>query len=112
MGPHPQDGEPVHVLAGRFGPYVKHGKINASLPKGKTPEELTLGEAVSLLAGRAERQGTKPAKRGRTAKSAARAPAKTAKAPAKAGKGKATTAKKAASATAAPRKRASRTAAE
>src|SRR3954468_24149904 len=112
MGPHPQDGEPVHVLAGRFGPYVKHGKINASLPKGKAPEELTLDEAVSLLAGRAERQGTKPAKRGRTAKAAARAPAKTAKAPTKAGKAKATTAKKAASATAAPRKRASRTAAE
>jgi DNA topoisomerase I len=110
MGPHPQDGEPVHVLAGRFGPYVKHGKINASLPKGKTPEELTLDEAVSLLAGRAERQGAKPAKRGRTAK-AAKAPVKAAKGPAKAGKAKATTAKKAEPA-AATRKRANRTAAE
>ncbi|MFO1038744.1 MAG: type I DNA topoisomerase [Geminicoccaceae bacterium] len=58
MGPHPEDGEPVQVLSGRFGPYVKHGKLNASLPKGTTPETLTMDQAVALLQGRAERAGT------------------------------------------------------
>jgi DNA topoisomerase-1 len=37
LGPHPEDGEPLQILAGRFGPYVKHGKLNASLPKGGRP---------------------------------------------------------------------------
>ena len=53
LGGHPESGEPVHVMAGRFGPYVKSGKINATLPKGTTPEEMTLEIAVPLLAARA-----------------------------------------------------------
>ena len=57
LGPHPEDGEPIVVMPGRFGPYVKHGKLNASLPKGKPPEELTVAEAVELLAGRAAKVG-------------------------------------------------------
>jgi DNA topoisomerase-1 len=57
LGPHPEDGEPVVVLAGRFGPYVKHGKINASLRKDTTPESLTMEEALGLLAGKAEKPG-------------------------------------------------------
>ena len=51
-GPHPKDGEPVQLLPGRFGPYVKHGKLNASLPKAATPETFTLEQAVQLLADR------------------------------------------------------------
>ena len=43
LGKHPKDGEPVHILAGRFGPYVKHGKLNASLPKSRAPEDLLDG---------------------------------------------------------------------
>ena len=53
LGAHPETGEPIHVMAGRFGPYVKSGKINATLPKGTAPEELTLEEALPLLAARA-----------------------------------------------------------
>ncbi|MDP3403884.1 MAG: type I DNA topoisomerase [Brevundimonas sp.] len=53
LGAHPQTGEPVHVMAGRFGPYVKSGKINATLPKGTAPEDMTLEVAVPLLAARA-----------------------------------------------------------
>ena len=66
LGAHPETGEPVHVMAGRFGPYVKSGKINATLPKGTTPEDLTMEQALPLLAARA-----------------AAAPAKGKKAPAK-----------------------------
>ncbi len=53
LGPHPEDGEPVTLHAGRFGAYVKHGKLNATLPKGRSVEDLTLEEAVALLAAKA-----------------------------------------------------------
>jgi DNA topoisomerase-1 len=53
LGPHPSDGAPVQLFDGRFGPYVKHGKINASLPKGADPDKLGMEEAVQLLAARA-----------------------------------------------------------
>jgi len=53
LGAHPETGEPVHVMAGRFGPYVKSGKINATLPKGTAPGDMTLEVAVPLLAARA-----------------------------------------------------------
>ncbi|RZJ19466.1 MAG: type I DNA topoisomerase [Brevundimonas sp.] len=53
LGAHPETGEPIHVMAGRFGPYVKSGKINATLPKGTAPEDLTLEDALPLLAAKA-----------------------------------------------------------
>ena len=80
LGPHPEDGAPILVLAGRFGPYVKHGKVNATLPKGTTPETITLERAVELLAGKAG----KPAK-GRIAKPKPPAKAKPVPANAKVG---------------------------
>ncbi len=90
LGAHPETGDPVHVMAGRFGPYVKSGKINATLPKGTAPEDLTLEEALPLLAAKA---GAAPKK-----KVAAK------KAPAKAAGAKATAAKKPAAKTAAAKK--------
>src|SRR5690606_18589194 len=60
LGAHPETGEPVHVMAGRYGPYVKSGKINATLPKGTAPEDLTLEAALPLLAAKA---GKAPAKK-------------------------------------------------
>jgi DNA topoisomerase-1 len=53
LGPHPQSGATVNLLAGRYGPYVTDGTTNASLPKGASPEQLTMEEAVELLAARA-----------------------------------------------------------
>jgi DNA topoisomerase-1 len=49
LGDHPTLGGPVTVRAGRFGPYVNHGKVNATLPRTVKPEELTLEQAVTLL---------------------------------------------------------------
>ncbi|HEX8691043.1 MAG TPA: type I DNA topoisomerase [Longimicrobium sp.] len=74
LGAHPADGEPVTLWEGRYGPYVKHGDVNASLPKGVSPDAFTLEQAVPLLAERAA--SGKPA-RGR-GRATARRGAKTA----------------------------------
>jgi DNA topoisomerase-1 len=50
----------VTLHRGRFGPFVKHGRENASLRKGQDPERLTLEEAVQLLAERAAKDKAKP----------------------------------------------------
>lgn len=50
LGPHPKDQKPVQVLEGKYGPYVKHASKNATLPKDKKPESLTMDEAVAILA--------------------------------------------------------------
>ncbi len=52
LGIHPDDQKPVDVCSGRYGPYVRHGKVNATLPKDITPEEITLEEGLALLAAR------------------------------------------------------------
>jgi len=64
IGAHPSDGEPVEAYVGRYGPYVKHGEINAPVPKDTSVEEITLEDAVRLLADRAANPPEKK-KRGR-----------------------------------------------
>ncbi len=68
LGPHPVSGAPVRVLDGRYGPYVTDGETNASLPKGTSPDALTMAEAKTLLDARAG--APKTARRGRAAKAA------------------------------------------
>ncbi|MGA9603087.1 MAG: type I DNA topoisomerase [Methyloceanibacter sp.] len=63
LGEHPELGGKVQVLSGRYGPYVKHGKVNATLPKDIEPEQTTLEQAVELIAARSTKgSGKKPAK--------------------------------------------------
>jgi len=57
IGAHPLDGKPVTLSAGRYGPYVSHGRVNATLPKGR--EDVSLDEAVALIAARAAKGGGK-----------------------------------------------------
>lgn len=53
LGKHPDDGEPVTVHDGRYGPYVKHGKVNATLPASMDATTVGLQEAVDLIAAKA-----------------------------------------------------------
>ena len=66
LGAHPDDQKPVEVCNGRYGPYVRHGKVNATLPKDISPEEVTLPEALTLLAERVAKGP--PLKKGATKK--------------------------------------------
>jgi DNA topoisomerase I len=53
LGKHPDDNQPVALYSGRYGPYVKHGKVNATLPDEKMIETITLEEALELIAAKA-----------------------------------------------------------
>jgi DNA topoisomerase I len=73
LGAHPDDGAPVELFAGRYGPYVKHGSVNASLPRGADEGRFTLDQAVELLRARAASAPAKGKGRGASTK---KAPAK------------------------------------
>ncbi|MDQ0421617.1 DNA topoisomerase-1 [Peteryoungia aggregata LMG 23059] len=97
LGDHP-DGGAMTVRDGRFGPYVNWGKVNATLPKGKDPQAITVEEALALIAERAAKDGGGKAKAKKAPAKAAKAKSEdgdTAKPKKAAAKPKATAAKKA-----------------
>ncbi|MBQ0806303.1 MAG: type I DNA topoisomerase [Sulfitobacter sp.] len=49
MGEHPDLGGDVHIMEGKYGPYVKWEKVNATLPKEIEPADLTMERAVELI---------------------------------------------------------------
>jgi DNA topoisomerase-1 len=57
LGKHPSDGQPVALYSGRYGPYVKHGKVNATLPDKDAIDTITLEEAVEILATKSKKGG-------------------------------------------------------
>ena len=57
LGPHPRDKKPVELHSGRYGPYVKHGDLNATVPDRDKVDGLTLEDAVRLLDEKAAKQG-------------------------------------------------------
>jgi len=60
LGDHPAKGGAIAAKKGRYGPYVSHNGVNATLPADKAPETITLEEAVALLDARAERNAPAP----------------------------------------------------
>ncbi len=84
IGEHPADKKPITLNKGRFGPYVRHGSLMASLSRKQSPDTLTLEEAVALLAAKAAANPGKTAKAvkaGKTAKTNKSPAAKTETAP-------------------------------
>ena len=63
LGKHPRDGKPVELHAGRYGPYVKHGEVNATMPDRDKVDALTLDEAVALVDEKAGRRTSVPRKK-------------------------------------------------
>ena len=82
LGDHPDKGGTIVVKSGRYGPYVSHDGVNATLSSDMTPEAITLEQAVGLLDARAARGGGKkpPAKARSTARKAPSKPKAAAKA--------------------------------
>ncbi len=77
LGPRPDTGAVVRVLEGRYGPYATDGTVNASLPRGANPAELTLDDAVALLRAREEAgPASRPAKKKAAAKKVTKKTAK------------------------------------
>jgi DNA topoisomerase-1 len=74
LGEHPGGGKLV-VRAGKYGPYVNWGKVNATLPKTLTQEAITLEQAVELVNAKAEASGVKGPAKAKTAKAPAKKPA-------------------------------------
>ncbi|MCZ0812688.1 MAG: type I DNA topoisomerase [Pseudomonadota bacterium] len=72
LGDHPESGGAVNVMDGRYGPYVKWDKINATLPKGTDPGDVTMDMAVQLIAEKAGKKGKGRAKAAPRKKAAAK----------------------------------------
>ncbi|MFM6930550.1 MAG: type I DNA topoisomerase [Bdellovibrio sp.] len=81
LGAHPETGEAIQVFNGPYGPYIKSGKTNASLPEGTTVETVTLEQAVGLIN---EKGPAKGKGKGKAAKGATKAPKAAKAAPKKA----------------------------
>lgn len=64
LGKHPSLKEEIQILTGKYGPYIKCGKVNVSIPQDKKPADITLEEALKLIASKQEAAGAsnEPAK--------------------------------------------------
>jgi DNA topoisomerase-1 len=64
LGTHPETGDEISVMAGRYGAYVTDGQVNATLPKGTEPDDIDLDTALALLAEKAVKGGGQRARGG------------------------------------------------
>jgi DNA topoisomerase-1 len=99
LGNHPSEDGQIEIFAGRYGPYVQHGKLRATLPKSMEPESLTMDEALELLTAKAAKgePAKKPAAKKATLKKTSSAKPATKKTPSKAAPNKKASVKKPAS---------------
>ncbi|MBV8165847.1 MAG: type I DNA topoisomerase, partial [Alphaproteobacteria bacterium] len=63
VGPHPEDKADVAIYKGKFGPYVQHDGVRATLPRGVEPDAVTLDQAIELLTARVAAGGGKRGKK-------------------------------------------------
>lgn len=80
LGVHPEDGEPVGLFEGRYGPYVKHGKTIASVPKDTPMDSVDLAMSLPWIAAKAKKGGGTKARKSATKKTATAKKAATKKA--------------------------------
>ncbi|MBZ9854819.1 type I DNA topoisomerase [Mesorhizobium sp. CA13] len=73
LGEHPDGGGKIVVRDGKYGPYVNFGKVNATLPKGKDPQSVTMEDALALIAEKEAKGGggKKPFRKAAAAKAPA-----------------------------------------
>lgn len=83
VGDHPEDGKKVEIYEGKYGPYVKHGKINATIPDAMDHQTLTLPQAIELIEAKAAKSGKTGTKKAAKKKSAKKKAAKKKKSAAK-----------------------------
>ena len=62
LGDHPKTGKPITMGSGRFGPYVKHASVYASIPKGTEPDSVTLEQALELIDAKVAKDAAKKGK--------------------------------------------------
>jgi DNA topoisomerase-1 len=71
VGEHPDDGKPIVLKAGRYGAYLEHNKLRATLPKDVDADALSLEQAVAVLAAKAGASGKAAPGKAKAAKPAA-----------------------------------------
>ena len=76
LGDHPEDGKAVRVMDGRYGPYVKHNAVNATIPRGTDPQDVDMDMAVALLKARIAKGPAKKKARPKKKKTAKKKTAK------------------------------------
>ena len=74
LGSHPSEEGEIAIYSGRYGPYVQHAKIRATIPKSEDHETLTMEEALTLLAAKAAKDAPVKAKKTGAKKTAAKKP--------------------------------------
>ncbi len=76
LGEHPGEGGQISIMEGKYGPYVKWDKINATIPKETAPDDLSIEAAVALIEEKAAKKGTRKKKAAPRKKTAAKKTAK------------------------------------
>lgn len=78
LGKHPESQDEIQVFTGKYGPYIKVGKTNISLPDDLKPEDITLEQALKLIADKADMKSAKGKPKGRAKPVGAKGPTKSA----------------------------------
>jgi DNA topoisomerase-1 len=80
LGEHPEGGA-IQILTGLYGPYIKHGKLNVTVPKEMKPEDVSVEQAISWLAAKAASGPSKPGRGRKSSSTTKKTTTKSTKAP-------------------------------